>query len=112
MPFRNDPLPSTGRSIRTTAEHPFWVEGKGWVDANKLQVGDRLLGADGEGVAVEGVEGDLGGAAVYNVQVEDYHTYFVGDPTWGFSVWAHNANCFTYDGKTHNYRNPPNGQFV
>src|SRR5262249_50675989 len=27
----------------------------------------------------------------YNLQVEDYHTYFVGCPYWGFSVWAHNA---------------------
>src|SRR5262249_15769449 len=24
-------------------------------------------------------------------QVAEYHTYFVGSPDWGFSVWAHNA---------------------
>jgi hypothetical protein len=27
---------------------------------------------------------------VYNLQVAEYHTYFVGDSSWGFSVWAHN----------------------
>ncbi len=27
---------------------------------------------------------------VYNLSVADYHTYFVGSPDWGFSVWAHN----------------------
>jgi hypothetical protein len=28
---------------------------------------------------------------VYNCRVAEYHTYFVGDATWGWSVWAHNA---------------------
>ena len=27
------------------------------------------------------------------MRVADYHTYFVGPPEWGFSVWAHNA-CY------------------
>ena len=32
---------------------------------------------------------------VYNVEVEEYHTYFVGSTVWGFAVWAHNDNdCF------------------
>jgi hypothetical protein len=31
-------------------------------------------------------------ATVYNLCVADYHTYFVGSPEWGFSVWAHNAD--------------------
>jgi hypothetical protein len=28
---------------------------------------------------------------VYNLRVADFHTYFVGKPEWGFSVWAHNS---------------------
>ncbi|MEZ6143345.1 MAG: hypothetical protein R3B84_22485 [Zavarzinella sp.] len=28
---------------------------------------------------------------VYNLRIADHHTYFVGDETWGFSAWAHNA---------------------
>jgi hypothetical protein len=28
---------------------------------------------------------------VYNMRVEDHHTYFVGTEDWGFSVWAHNT---------------------
>lgn len=27
---------------------------------------------------------------VYNLRIADYHTYFVGDWDWGFSVWSHN----------------------
>jgi hypothetical protein len=29
--------------------------------------------------------------AVYNCRVAEYHTYFVGDDEWGFSLWAHNS---------------------
>jgi hypothetical protein len=28
---------------------------------------------------------------VYNLRVADYRTYFVGDDTWSFAAWAHNA---------------------
>ncbi|TXT38222.1 MAG: YD repeat protein [Comamonadaceae bacterium] len=34
-------------------------------------------------------EGYIYKTTVYNIEVEDYHTYFVGE--WG--VWVHNANC-------------------
>jgi len=30
---------------------------------------------------------------VYNFEVEELHTYFVGESGWGFSVWAHNNAC-------------------
>ncbi len=36
-----------GRTIRTTAEHPFWVEGRGWLAAGELVEGDRLRCLDG-----------------------------------------------------------------
>ena len=28
---------------------------------------------------------------VYNVRVSDHHTYFVGEESWGWSIWAHNT---------------------
>jgi len=30
---------------------------------------------------------------VYNCRVAEYHTYFVGDQEWGFSIWSHNLAC-------------------
>ena len=36
-----------GRVIRTTAEHPFWVVGRGWVAAHQIEFGD-LSGRPGE----------------------------------------------------------------
>ena len=79
-----------GRVIRTTAEHPFWVAARGWVAAQQIVPGDRLLGADGEQTAVTLVDGPKPSEPVYNLAIEDYHTYLVGGWLWGFSVWAHN----------------------
>lgn len=85
-----------GQEIRTTAEHPFYVEGKGWLSAREIQIGDRLSSHDGQWVTVEEVTDLNEVATVYNLRVSDYHTYFVGSREWGFSVWAHNANYQTW----------------
>jgi hypothetical protein len=80
-----------GRIIGTTGEHPFWVIGKGWTPAKELRLSDRLLSHDGQAVEVLGVEHTGRYETVYNLEVEEDHTYFVGAHTWGWSVWAHNA---------------------
>jgi hypothetical protein len=82
-----------GRIIRTTAEHPFWVLGRGWVDANRLEDGEELRAHDGRWLKVEGIEGAIPAAPVYNMCVGEYHTYFVGHQVWGFAVWSHNIGC-------------------
>jgi filamentous hemagglutinin len=41
-------------------------------------------------VVLTGIEYSLGMSKVYNMRIEEYHTFFVGSPTWGFSVWTHN----------------------
>jgi len=79
-----------GRIIGTTAEHPFFVEGKGWTPAFDLRIGDRVLLEDGQCLRVEGI-GDSGRVeTVYNIEVENDHTYFVGEKNWGWAVWSHN----------------------
>jgi len=79
-----------GRIIGTTSEHPFWVEGSGWIAAKDLRIGDVLVSHDGQRLSVEGVADSGRVESVYNLAVEDDHTYFVGGMEWGFSVWAHN----------------------
>ena len=80
-----------GRLMRTTTEHPFHVQGKGWTKAHLLSPGNLLRSQDGRMTPVESVEETFDDAPVYNLRVAEYHTYFVGAEDWGFSVWAHNA---------------------
>jgi hypothetical protein len=81
-----------GQVIRTTAEHPFWAERRGFTPAAQLRRGDRLVGYDGQSVPAEEVYDTGETDTVYNLRVTDYHTYFVGSPAWGWNVWAHNAD--------------------
>ena len=59
--------------------------------AKELQAGDELRSHDGRWLAVEGARDTGREEAVYNCRVAEYHTYFVGDAAWGWSVWAHNS---------------------
>jgi hypothetical protein len=81
------------RIIRTSREHPFYVVDRGWVSAALLDPGDMLISDTGEWIPVERIVDTREVTTVYNLEVEDYHTYFVGCQEWGFSVWAHNADC-------------------
>ncbi|MFE6796508.1 polymorphic toxin-type HINT domain-containing protein [Paenibacillus chitinolyticus] len=76
--------------IETTDNHPFWVEGKGWVVADELQVGDKLQKADGSNLTIDKVEfvKQDEPVTVYNFAVADYHTYYVTD----LGIWVHNTN--------------------
>ncbi len=79
-----------GELIRTTPEHPFFVEseGKGWTQAGSLKAGDRLITLIGDSIPIHEVYDTEEWENVYNIRVADFHTYFVGDECW--SVWAHN----------------------
>ena len=79
-----------GQAIKTTGPHPFYVAGRGWVYARELQPGDQLLGHSGSPTVVESVTITEQAETVYNLTVAEDHTYFVGDASWGFSLWVHN----------------------
>jgi hypothetical protein len=78
--------------IKTTDEHPLYVEGKGWVGASGLLVGDRILQSDGGYAVLQSTlrEEHASGVTVYNLTVEGDHTYFVDDQVAGGAVWVHN----------------------
>ncbi len=68
-----------GTVINTTQNHPFYVEGKGWCAAAELESGDALRTQDGETEIVEGVQIEQleETVKVYNLEIEDSHTYYV-----------------------------------
>ena len=76
----------SGKVIGTTAEHPFYVKERGWQAAGELKEGDLLRGEEGWEICGE-VRATGRHVKVYNVEVEEYHTYFVGGEEWGYSVW-------------------------
>lgn len=80
--------------IITTAEHPFWVKAKGWIAAYKLQQGDMLCLQNGKTVEVADVfvEELQESMVVYNFEVEDWHTYFVGK----MQIFVHNKCNWNY----------------
>jgi hypothetical protein len=61
--------------------HPFYVKGRGWVAAGDLNEGDELCLESGETAYVTGTELEklAEPITVYNLEVADFNTYFVGD---------------------------------
>ena len=80
-----------GQLIETTAEHPFFVIGQGWIPARELRSGDRIASHNDQPAVVESVTITDRRETVYNLRVSQDHTYFVGRRDWGFSIWAHNT---------------------
>ena len=78
-----------GETLTCTPEHPFYSPIKGWTSAVDLRAGDILVMLNGEYVVVEQVQHELleSPETTYNFEVEDYHTYYVGES----SVHVHNA---------------------
>ncbi len=65
-------------TLEATPEHPLWVAGEGWKAAGQIQVGDELWTRSGEGIRVTALTHKQGQFTVYNFEVEDAHSYFVG----------------------------------
>jgi hypothetical protein len=77
-----------GREIfEVTGNHPFFTESDGWTDARHLIPGADLL-IDGEGQPVQVLHAETFDrqVPVYNFEVAEFHTYFVGHS----GIWVHN----------------------
>lgn len=74
----------SSQTLLVTAEHPFWVSSKGWVPVANLKAEDHVATADSGGWAsVQSLRGPPERTQVYNFEVANTHTYFVGHiPTW------------------------------
>ena len=80
---------ANNEEIVCTGGHPFFVENKGFVSAKDLSVGDILRLSNGvlipvSAISVEKLEHP---ETTYNFEVEDFHTYFVGES----EVLVHNT---------------------
>lgn len=85
--FTGDTLVAA-EDIDTTTNHPFYVIGSGWVAAGDLNEGDEVYLIDGSIAFITGAELEklAEPIKVYNLEVADFNTYFVGDE----AVLVHN----------------------
>lgn len=73
-------------TIETTAEHPFYTQ-DGWKDAADLDTTDFIKKKDGTNEPIKSIEYNYNPKKVFNFEVANWHTYFVG--IWAWLV--HNA---------------------
>lgn len=77
-------------TLEMTSEHPFWIKDYGWLKASLLKSGMTLLNRDNEELTVvDQMLIPCKQETVYNIEVEGFHTYHVGE----LGVWVHNACC-------------------
>lgn len=76
-----------GQTIESTFNHPFYANDKGWTFAKDLKVGDLLVQSDGHTLRIDSIEIEQKYATVYNMTVDDFHTFFVSD----LGIWVHNT---------------------
>jgi len=76
-------------TINVTAEHPFYVVGKGWVKAKELQSDYVLKSSDSKAtVKISSIKELSKAVIVYNIEVDGNHNYFVT----GSTILVHNKN--------------------
>lgn len=82
--------------IETTSGHLFWcVRRKGWIPAKDFAAGDLMRSRKRRAIRVRAVSTVYWrNESLYNLEVEDFHTYFVGNFD-GDSVWTHNGLDFS-----------------
>jgi len=95
--FRNQPARLTSvhvgeQVVRATINHPFYVRGRGWVPAGDLRAGDQLRSHDGRWVEVTDNFDNGEVEPVFNFEVAENRTYFVGTDPRGCFVLVHNRS--------------------
>jgi filamentous hemagglutinin len=84
-------------ALHTTLGHRFWVENRGWVSVHEIAAGDFLRSEAGSASSVRSVDVESGAARVFNLEVAQNHTYFVG----ASRALAHNTCGDAAEGATY-----------
>ncbi|MEV4418293.1 polymorphic toxin-type HINT domain-containing protein [Catellatospora sp. NPDC049609] len=73
----------SGQSIETTMDHRFYANGRGWVPAGHLRVGDQIHSMRGIAGKVEGIDVDDNvNTRMYNLVVDEARSFFVSSSGW------------------------------
>ncbi|WP_282167563.1 Hint domain-containing protein [Shewanella japonica] len=77
----------SGEVIEATSLHPFYILGRGWVEAEDLKIGYPLYRGDDSTLSIASIETEARHETVYNLSVANANTYFIGID----KVLLHNA---------------------
>ncbi|RYD50114.1 MAG: hypothetical protein EOP85_00240, partial [Verrucomicrobiaceae bacterium] len=75
--------------LKATGQHPFWVAGRGWVNAENLISGDVLQDREQQPISIVRVWQEEIECDTFNLNVEGIDTFFVVEN--GTSVLVHNS---------------------
>jgi len=89
-----DPSTHKTSTMTCTPGHPVYVEGKGWIEAGDLVAGNAIVTRTGSALTVASLQWQRDETGnhpftVYNLTVEEDHTYFTGGLDGG--LWVHNC---------------------
>jgi len=66
-------------SFNASADHPWFVVGKGWTHTIDLRAGDRIVRVGGADLVVASLNATGRTVATYNLEVANWHTFLVGE---------------------------------
>ncbi len=69
-------------TLTTTLEHPFYTAMGHWVEAEDLEIGDWIYSAEYGYGRVNAIEIVDDSQPMYNLTVDEAHTFFVGEGQW------------------------------
>ncbi len=86
--IRPDPKPAYELEVRNlsgktevfdaTADHPWMVDGAGWIETSSLKIGERIKPGSGPDVTITSLSLTNRIEPTYNLEVGDWHTFMVG----------------------------------
>ena len=74
-------------TFSTTSNHPWRTADGKWTETNRLKVGQAVQTAYGPTAIVEAIVNTKRIKPTYNLEIADFHTYFVGKDR----IWVHNC---------------------
>ncbi|WP_307679891.1 RHS repeat-associated core domain-containing protein [Streptomyces sp. V4I2] len=88
----DDTAGSESATVTATDGHPFWVPAlHQWLDAADLTAGQWLQTSAGTWIQITAIRHHTQSTAVYNLTVDDLHTYFV--TAGSQDLLTHNSTC-------------------
>lgn len=70
-------ITTDNQKIFVTAEHPFYIKGKGWVKVKNIQAGEVFKTKNSSIERVTSIKNEKHQEVVYNIEVEGNHNYFI-----------------------------------